>query len=387
MIIREITPELLQSAKDYPIVTIIGPRQSGKTTLAKMTFPDYTYCSLEDPDVRSFARDDPRSFLKKYQGNTLFDEIQRVPELLSYLQGMVDKDATKGRFILTGSHQLQLRAEISQSLAGRTALLILFPLTIAEAMTVSSSYSRDEILYQGLFPRIIKDKLNPTKAYANYYRTYIERDVRQLIQLKNVSLFEKFLKLLAGRVGQVINFNSLANDVGVSAVTLKEWLSVLEASFIIFRLQPYYENFGKRAIKSPKIYFNDTGLLAYLLGIDSAKIIGRDPLIGNIFENLVILEIIKARFNQGLDPNIYFFRDSNGLEVDILYKQASQLTPIEIKSAATFTKSFAKSIHKFQKLTSNAQKGYVVYSGEFKADTETYTIIDFFEVKTLFDGQ
>jgi predicted AAA+ superfamily ATPase len=188
-------------------------------------------------------------------------------------------------------------------------------------------------------------------------------------------------------VGQVINFNSLANDVGVSAVTLKEWLSVLEASFIIFRLQPYYENFGKRAIKSPKIYFNDTGLLAYLLGIDSVKIIGRDPLIGNIFENLVILEIIKARFNQGLDPNIYFFRDSNGLEIDVIYKQGSQLISIEIKSAATFTKSFAKSIHKFQKLTSNAQKGYVVYSGEFKAGTETYTIIDFLEVNTLFDGQ
>ncbi|VAW39903.1 hypothetical protein MNBD_GAMMA01-551 [hydrothermal vent metagenome] len=383
MIIREITQELKQLAQNYPIVTIIGPRQSGKTTLAKMTFPDYLYCSLEDPDLRKFAQDDPRSFLNKYHKNTIFDEIQRVPELLSYLQTVVDAANIKGRFILTGSHQLQLRAEISQSLAGRTALLTLLPLSISEAMTAQKLESRDVLLYQGLFPRIYKDNLQPTKFYANYYSTYIERDVRQLINLKNATNFEKFLKLLAGRVGQLINFNSLSNDVGVTAVTLKEWLSVLEASFIIFKLEPYFENFGKRAIKSPKIYFNDTGLLAYLLDIDSEKIIGRDPLIGNIFENLVILELMKSRLNRGLNPNIYFFRDSNGLEVDVLYKKASQLIPIEIKSAATFTKAFAKSIHKFQKLTKKAQKGYVVYAGDFTADTATYTIVNYLDTNGL----
>jgi len=209
MIKREISQELIQAASDYPIVTIIGPRQSGKTTLAKMTFPNYSYCTLEDPDIRQYATEDPRSFLEKYNKNTIFDEIQRVPELLSYLQGMVDEDDTKGRFILTGSHQLHLRAEISQSLAGRTALLTLLPFTISEAEKIKNIQSRDELLYQGLFPRIYHDKLNPTKAYANYYATYIERDVRQLINLKNVALFEKFLKLLAGRVGQVINFNSV----------------------------------------------------------------------------------------------------------------------------------------------------------------------------------
>ncbi len=377
MIKREITQELKQLANDYPIVTLIGPRQSGKTTLAKMTFADYSYCSLEDPDIRNFAQNDPRSFLKKYNKNVIFDEIQRIPELLSYLQSMVDENDIKGRFILTGSYQLQLRAEITQSLAGRTAVLSLLPLTISEATTVNKEMSRDELLYRGFFPRIYQDKLNPTKFYANYYRTYIERDVRQLINFKNVSLFEKFLKLLAGRVGQVINYNSLSNDIGVSAVTLKEWLSVLEVSFIIFKLEPYFENFGKRVIKSPKIYFNDTGLLVYLLDIDSGNIIGRDPLIGNIFENLIVLELMKARYNQGLNPNIYFFRDSNGLEVDIIYKKGSQLIPIEIKSAATFNKVFAKSIHKFQKLTPKAQKGFVVYAGDFTAKTETYSIVNY----------
>lgn len=385
MIKREITQELIHAAGDYPIVTIIGPRQSGKTTLAKMTFPNYSYCTLEDPDIRKFASEDPRSFLKQYIKNTIFDEIQRVPELLSYLQGIVDEEDIKGRFILTGSHQLHLRAQISQSLAGRTALLTLLPFSISEATKMFKIQSRNELLYKGLFPRVYHDKLNPTKAYANYYSTYIERDVRQLIQLKNVSLFEKFLKLLAGRVGQVINFNSLSNDVGVSAITLKEWLSVLEASFVIFKLQPYFENFGKRVIKSPKIYFNDTGLLAYLLDIDSAKIIGRDPLIGCIFENLVVLEVMKARLNKGLSPNIYFFRDTNGLEVDIIFKQGAQLIPIEVKSSSTFNKVFAKSLHKFQKLTKQAQKGYVVYSGDFKADTETYEIINYNEINSIFE--
>ena len=385
MIKRQITPELIQAAKEYPIVTIIGPRQSGKTTLAKMTFPEYDYCSLEDPDIRQFAINDPRSFLTQYSHKVIFDEIQRVPELLSYLQGMVDKNNTKGQFILTGSYQLKLRAEVTQSLAGRTALLTLLPLSIAELCTIEHLNTRDELLYRGFFPRIYNDNLNPTRAYSNYYQTYVERDVRQLINLKDVSIFEKFIKLLAGRVGQIINLNSLSNDVGVSSTTLKEWLSVLEASFIIIKLQPYYENFGKRVIKSPKIYFTDTGLLCYLLDIDSEKTVRRDPLIGQIFENLVLLEAIKARLNKGLNPNIYFFRDTNGLEVDILYKHGSHLTPIEIKSSATFHNSFAKGIHKFQKLTKNSQKGYIVYSGDFTPQTETFSVINFNNCSAIFN--
>jgi predicted AAA+ superfamily ATPase len=384
MIKRDITPELIQSAKEYPIVTIIGPRQSGKTTLARMTFPDYQYCSLEDPDIRQFASDDPRSFLAKYAKNVIFDEIQRVPELLSYLQGIVDNNSAKGQFILTGSHQLTLRAEIAQSLAGRTALLTLLPLSISEVLSVAHFETKDDLLYKGLFPRIYNDNLNPSRAYASYYKTYIERDVRQLINLKNIALFEKFLKLLAGRVGQVINFNSLSNDIGVSGTTLKEWLGVLEASFIIFKLEPYFENFGKRVIKSPKIYFTDTGLLAYLLDIDSAKTMSRDPLIGHIFENLVVLDIVKSRLNKGLNPNIYFYRDSNGLEVDVLFKQGADLTPIEIKSSATFNKIFAKGIKKFQALTDLTTKGYIIYAGDLTPDTEHYEVLNFLNTADIF---
>lgn len=384
MIKRDMTSELILAATEYPVVTIIGPRQSGKTTLAKMTFPEYDYCSLEDPDIRQFAINDPRSFLNEYSHKVIFDEIQRAPELISYLQGMVDEDNTKGRFILTGSYQLKLRDNVNQSLAGRTALLTLLPLSISELTTSEKVKSRDELLYYGAYPRIYNDNLNPTRAYSHYYQTYVERDVRQLINLKNISLFEKFLKLLAGRVGQVVNFHSLSNDVGVSGTTLKEWLSVLEASFIIVKLEPYFENFGKRVIKSPKIYFTDTGLLCYLLDIDSVKTVRRDPLIGHIFENLVILEAIKTRLNKGLNPNIYFFRDSNGLEVDILFKQGANLTPVEIKSSSTFNKTFNKSIHKFQKLAHNSQKGYIVYSGDFEPETETISVLNFNKCSTIF---
>ncbi|MBF0266128.1 MAG: ATP-binding protein [Gammaproteobacteria bacterium] len=384
MIKRKITSELLQAVKDYPIVTIIGPRQSGKTTLCKLTFPDYHYCSLEDPDIRAFALNDPRAFLNEYSSYVIFDEIQRVPELLSYLQGIVDTKQTKGQFILTGSHQLKLRAEITQSLAGRTDLLTLFPLTISEVLSCTDRKDRDELLFHGFFPRIYQDNLEPNRAYSNYYQTYIERDVRQLINLKTISLFEKFLKLLAGRVGQIINFNSLSNDVGVSSTTLKEWLAVLEVSFIIVKLEPYFENFGKRVIKSAKIYFIDTGLLAFLLNIESPKILARDPLIGNIFENMVVLESIKTRLNKGLQANLYFFRDSNGLEVDLLYKKGSQLIPIEIKSSSTFNKVFAKGLSKFQKLTNNSDKGYIIYAGDFTPKSERYEVVNFINTEKLF---
>lgn len=386
MIEREITAELVLAASEYPVVTILGPRQSGKTTLAKLTFPDHQYCSLEEPDIRRYASEDPRAFLKTYSNNVIFDEIQRVPELLSYIQTLVDEDNTKGRFILTGSQQLKLNAEITQSLAGRTAILTLLPLTIAEVLSVKKLRTKDEFIYHGFFPRIYNDNLNPTRAYSNYYKTYIERDIRQLINLKNISIFEKFLKLLAGRVGQILNLNSLANDVGASSTTLREWLSMLEASFIIFKLEPYFENFGKRVIKSPKVYFTDTGLLAYLLDIDSPSVVSRDPLIGNIFENLVILEILKNRLNRGLTPNIYFFRDSNGFEVDLIYKKAALLIPVEIKSSSTFHSSFTKGIKKFLTLTNMKTRGFVVYAGDFKPASDQYEVINYADVSKIFDG-
>ncbi len=383
LITREMISELLQAAGEYPVVTIIGPRQSGKTTLAKSTFPDYAYLSLEDPDIREYAVTDPKAFLQQFSENVILDEIQNVPQLLSYIQGIVDNENIKGRFILTGSHQLKLSAEITQSLAGRTAVLTLLPLTISEVLSVFNNPTRDELIIKGFYPRIYNDNLNPARAYANYYQTYIERDIRQLINLKNMSLFEKFIKLLAGRVGQIINFNSLSNDIGVSGKTLKEWLSVLEASFIIFTLQPYFENFGKRIIKSAKIYFVDTGLLSYILDISKPEMLARDPLIGNIFENLVIMEVVKTRMNKGLSPNIYFFRDSNGLEIDLLYKQGAKLTPIEIKSSSTFNPIFAKNIKKFQKLAKNSSSGFVIYAGDYTPQNKAYSVINFFQTARI----
>ena len=332
MIPRIITTELLTQLNEYPIITVIGPRQAGKTTLVRAALPDYDYVSLENPEIRQIAIDDPKAFLKQHTRKVIFDEIQRTPHLLSYLQGIVDQEANNGQFVLTGSHQLELRAAITQSLAGRTALLHLLPLSIAELDAAGIHFkSFEDYIHHGFLPRIYDQQQRPHRAYANYYQTYVERDVRQLIRIKDASLFEKFIKLLAGRTGQVINYQSLANDVGVDAKTIKQWLSILEASFVVFKLTPYFENFGKRVIKSPKYYFTDTGLLAYLLDIEKARQVTRDPLVGNLFENLVVLEALKARYNQGLTPNLYFFRDSHGNEIDLLHKSANQLIGVEIK--------------------------------------------------------
>lgn len=385
MIEREITTELLESAKEYPVVTIVGPRQSGKTTLAKLTFKDYRYCSLEDPDIRAYAESDPRSFLKEYDGFVILDEIQRVPSLLSYIQTLVDENKTKGRFILTGSHQLRLRADISQSLAGRTAILHLLPLSISELAKAKALPEKEKLLIRGFFPRIYDEDINPTRAYASYYQTYVERDVRQLINLKDVSLFEKFLKLLAGRAGQVVNLNSLSNDVGASSTTLKEWLSILEASFIVFKLPPFFENFGKRVVKSPKYYFTDVGLLCYLLGIENEKQVGRDPLIGNIFENMVVLEFLKQKYNRGKMPNLYFFRDSNGNEIDLIYQEGRELIPVEIKYSATFNQKFTKGILKFQSFTELAGQGVLVYSGDFTPKSKQVITLNYKNIESLFN--
>ena len=274
---------------------MLGPRQAGKTTLARTVLPEYTYVSLENPDLRQLATEDPRAFLKRYPSHVIFDEIQRAPHLLSYLQGVVDENKTNGQFVLTGSHQRQRRESISQSLAGRTGVLHLLPLTIAELASAGIDF--DDVyhyLFQGFLPRIYDQHQRPHTAYGGYFQTYVERDVLQLIKLKDVVLFEKFMKLLAGRVGQVINYQSLANDTGVDSMTIKSWLSILEASYVVFRLPPYFENFGKLVIKTPKIYFTDTGLLCYLLGIERVEQVQRDPLVGNLFENLVILEALKT---------------------------------------------------------------------------------------------
>jgi uncharacterized protein len=364
LIKRNISKELHLLLQEYPIVTVLGPRQAGKTTLVQQELPDYAYVSLEDPDERMLAGEDPRAFLRRYPGNTIFDEVQRVPMLLSYLQGIVDKEQKNGRFVLTGSHQLELRAAVAQSLAGRTGLLHLLPLSIEELTQAGKAFGGfEDYVIHGFLPRVHSQNQRPFRAYANYYQTYIERDVRQLIELKDVSLFEKFIKLLAGRVGQLMDYQALSNAVGVTTKTIKQWLSVLEASYVVVKLPPYFENFGKRVVKSPKYFFADVGLLAYLLGIETADQVLRDPLLGGIFENLVVIDVLKQRYNSGYDANLYFFRDSNGNEIDLLCKTSSGLVGIEIKAAATWHGKFAKQLVRFATNNHPLYKSLVVYNG------------------------
>ncbi len=364
MIKRNITKELHLLLQEYPIVTVLGPRQAGKTTLVQHELPDYAYVSLEDPDERMLAAEDPRAFLRRFPDNTIFDEVQRVPTLLSYLQGIVDKEQKNGRFVLTGSHQLELRAAVAQSLAGRTGVLHLLPLSIEELRQAGLTFDGfEDYVVHGFLPRVHSQNQRPFRAYANYYQTYIERDVRQLIELKDVSLFEKFIKLLAGRVGQLMDYQALSNAVGVSAKTIKQWLSVLEASYVVVKLPPYFENFGKRVVKSPKYFFTDVGLLAYLLGLETPSQVLRDPLLGNIFENLVVIEVLKQRYNSGYDASLYFFRDSNGSEIDLLCKTSNGLVGIEIKAASTWHGKFAKQLVRFAANSHPLNQSLVVYNG------------------------
>ncbi len=385
MITRHLSRELLQQLKEYPVVTLLGPRQAGKTTLARALLKDYAYVSLETPDIMRFAQEDPRGFLARYPGNTILGEIQRAAHLISYLQGIVDESGTTGQFVLTGSHQLELRTAITQSLAGRTGILNLLPFSMAELTAAKVSFDTfEEYVFTGFLPRIYDQNQRPNTAYANYYQTYIERDVRQIIQLKNSSLFDKFMRLLAGRTGQVMNHQSLAADVGVDAKSIKEWLSILEASFVVFKLSPYYENFGKRVIKSPKYYFMDTGLLAYLLGIEKPEQVTRDPLVGQLFENLVVLEALKTRYNRGQTPNLYFYRDSHGNEIDLLYAIGRNLIGIEIKSAATFSPHFKKMLLRFSEKQKTLQSGYVVYNGETRQFSDGIKAINYKDTNSVF---
>lgn len=345
------------------MVTILGPRQSGKTTLARMTFPEKPYFSLEDPDVRAAAEADPREFLGRMEGGGILDEVQRLPSLLSYVQGIVDSGS--GRFILTGSHQPQLHEAISQSLAGRTAMLALWPFSLQELRHYKSTYDPFELIVRGGFPRVHEEQLEPRRFYNGYVQTYVERDVRAMIQLRDLSQFQKFLTLLAGRVGQVVHLAALSNDLGASSTTIRNWLSVLKASYVVFELPPFFENIRKRVIKSSKIYFTDVGLAAFLLGIHTEEQASRDPLRGNLYENLVIADLVKGALNKGIRPEIYFFRDSHGNEVDLLIREGGQLRPIEIKSASTFSTDFVKGLEHFHALDiKRVSAGTVLYNGE-----------------------
>jgi len=360
MIKREIGDELKKCAGLLPVVTLLGPRQSGKTTIVKHVFRGYAYANLEDSQVFELARTDSRLFFAQFAPPVIIDEVQRLPSLLRDIQVRVDVDESPGRYILTGSHQPMLQAEISQSLAGRTTISTLLPLSIRE---IGGTPSRDDLMFSGFLPRIHAAHLPPRRILSDYLRTYVERDARQLVNVRDWQRFETFLRLLAGRVGQVANLESLSGDVGVSATTLKSWLSVLEASFIIFRLPPYYRNFGKRFVKSPKIYFTDVGLVSHLLSISSAKQIPQHPLVGGLFENMVVMEALKARLNAGLEPNLYYIRDSSGVEADLVLEEANGLKLWEIKSSMTPDMSFARNLRLLRKAIPEVLSADVVYAG------------------------
>lgn len=378
MIQRTIQVQLKKLAAMYPVVTITGPRQSGKTTLAKMTFPDYRYVSLENFDVRQMAEADPKGFLKSYAAPVILDEIQRVPALLSYIQTIVDENKSSGQYILTGSHQPQLGQGVSQSLAGRTGILQLLPLSISELASAGIVLSRDQYITQGFMPRLYDTSLDAKNLYRDYFSTYVEKDVRMMLNIKSLNAFETFVKLLAGRVGQLVNLSSLANDVGISAPTLKEWLSVLEASFIVFQLPCYFENFGKRLVKSKKLYFTEVGLATWMLGIETPEQVARDPLFGGLFENMVVMEALKSRFNAGEMPNLYFLRDSQGLEADLLFQKShNELIPIEIKGGMTWNKDFCRNLLKLRKLSDKFVSGYVIYSGDLTPEIDGIRYLNF----------
>lgn len=379
MITRKIKAELLACASEYPAVTILGPRQSGKTTLAKMVFPKRIYLSLEDPDVRRQAQQDPRGLLEGIgRGGAILDEIQRVPELLSYLQGLIDADREPGRFILTGSHQLELHEAITQSLAGRTAVLELMPFTVEEVRRYpdcpQDSYTW---IQRGFYPGLHQNLLEPKRFFRSYLATYIERDLRAMIKLKDLSQFETFLHLLAGRVGQIVNYASLAGDVGVSATTIKHWISILKASYIVFELPPWFANIRKRLVKSSKLYFVDVALAAWLLGLDTPSQIERDPLRGSLYENLLVMEVVKRLLNQGQKPQLYFFRDSKGHEVDLLATSAGRsFSAIEIKSASTFQPEFTKGIEVFRACVGDDTEVHsqLWYNGQRKTNYQGTTV-------------
>lgn len=365
MIEREISKHLPRLSGQYPVITITGPRQSGKTTLCRMVFPDKEYVSLEDPDARIFARTDPKGFLEKLEDGAIIDEIQRVPDLLSYIQTIVDNKQQEGQFIIIGSQQFSMMENITQSLAGRTALLRLLPFTMKEAYgNKVSKTSLEKVIYTGFYPGIFDKKLNPYEMLSFYVNTYIERDVRSLINIKDLAKFEVFLKLCAGRTGQVLNYSSLGNDCGVNHSTVKSWLSVLEASYIIMLLRPYYKNYNKRLIKSPKLYFLDTGLASYLLGIQDESQISNHPLRGYLFESLVVSELLKIRYNNIKQNNLYYFRDNTGNEVDLIIDNGPTIACAEIKSGKTISTDFFKGLNYFETLSNDCHSLNCIYGGD-----------------------
>lgn len=366
MIIPRLAASAVQRlAKGFPVVAITGPRQSGKTTLTRQLFAHKPYVSLESPDQREFAIEDPKRFLAQFTDGAVIDEVQRVPSLMSWLQGLVDERQRMGDFILTGSQQFDLVRHITQSLAGRVGRVELLPLQGFELRQAGQLPSDlDNLMVKGHYPALYSRELLPQDWFANYVATYVERDVRQLLQVKDLQLFQRFLRLAAARSGQLLNLSALGADAGISSVTAREWIGVLEASYLVMRLPPFFENFGKRLVKTPKLYFLDTGLMCWLLGIHSAAVLSTHPLRGQVFETMMVVEAYKAALNKGQQAELYFWRDSAGQEVDLLAQRDGVFESYEIKSGATFSPDWFKQLTRFEKLNPQAVRSTVIYGGE-----------------------
>ncbi len=380
MIARESSTYLKRLWGQYPVVTLLGPRQSGKTTLARALLPDIDYVNLEAPDILADIRDDTRGFLRRHPAPVIFDEVQRYPELLSYLQVVCDERQQNGLYFLTGSHQPRLQHAVFQSLAGRTGIATLLPLSFSELRTFGIHKTRDEWLLDGFMPRLYGASTDTTQLYRDYFKTYVERDVHELVALRDLHQFEIFVQLLAGRVGQEVNYSDLAASTGVSSVTIKSWLSVLEASFVVFTLHPYFNNLGKRLVKAPKVYFVETGLAAYLNGIRTPAQAAAHPALGGLFENMVVMDRLKHRYNHGLDADMFFYRAPNGLEVDLLEQDGLDISAFEIKAAETYHPKMASGLKRFALLEPHVIRSSVIFSGKTEADPQGISKLNFQEM-------
>lgn len=368
---RQITSKIKQLADKFPVITLTGTRQCGKSTLLRHSFPEYQYASLEDLDLRKMANEDPRGFLQNYQNKTIIDEAQYAPDLFSYIQTRVDDVNETGMYILSGSHNFLLMERMTQSLAGRAGILTLTPFSIEELKKADKlPEDINNWLFTGGYPRIYDKNIHPTDFFPSYIQTYLERDVRLLRNISDLSLFVKFLKLCAARIGQLLHISNLANECGINVNTAQAWISILEASYTIYQLKPYYKNFNKRLIKSSKLYFLDTGLAASLLGIENSQQLFTHYLRGELFENMIINEYIKSAYALGKEPQMYFWRDSNHNEIDLLIEKGTQLQAVEIKSAATLNSSFTDGLQKFKSIAGVSDDNLtVVYGGDMNFGT------------------
>lgn len=386
MIKRLLSKKIKALCKSFPAISLTGPRQSGKTTLAKTLFPEYDYASLEDADVRRGAQEDPRGFLRGFKKRVILDEVQKAPELFSYLQGIIDESKKPGQFILTGSQNFLLMENITQSLAGRVAVNYLLPFGLNELQKTDHGHGDlDHYLFSGMYPPLYDRKISPQDWYGSYVTTYLERDVRQIKQVTNLNTFQNFMQLCAGRSGQLLNLSELGNACGITHNTAKAWLSVLQASFIVFFLQPYYKNFNKRLVKQPKLYFYDTGLLCSLLGIKETAQLKSHYMRGAIFETFMVSEIMKHHHHRGEKPRLYFWRDHVGNEVDCLIEKDGKLFPVEIKSGATVNDDYFNGLCYFNKVTGTPlKKAYLIYGGGMSQNRKQGHVLGWQDYEKLF---